>query len=100
MRAEGIDKAEGKQEIIYRLYDNFFAKAFPRLRDKLGIVYTPTEVVDFIIHSVDHILKTEFGHSLGSDGVHIIDKWHEIEESTNNQYDDKAFFKKWRKISK
>lgn len=73
MRAEGIDKAEGKQKIIVELYNNFFAKAFPRLKDKLGIVYTPVEVVDFIIHSVEQILKTEFGQSLASDGVHIID---------------------------
>jgi predicted helicase len=73
MRAEGIDKAEGKQKIIVELYDKFFRNAFPRMTERLGIVYTPTEVVDFIIHSVDHILKTEFGQSLGSDGVHIID---------------------------
>jgi predicted helicase len=43
------------------------------MTERLGIVYTPVEVVDFIIHSVEHILKTEFGQSLGSDGVHIID---------------------------
>ena len=73
MRAEGIDKAEGKQKIVVELYDKFFRNAFPRMTERLGIVYTPTEVVDFIIHSVDHILKTEFGQSLGSDGVHIID---------------------------
>lgn len=73
MRAEGIDKAEGKQKIIVELYNNFFAKAFPRLKDKLGIVYTPVEVVDFIIHSVEHILQSQFGQSMASDGVHIID---------------------------
>lgn len=73
MRAEGIDKAEGKQKIVVELYDKFFRNAFPRMTERLGIVYTPTEVVDFIIHSVDHILKTEFGLTLGSDGVHIID---------------------------
>lgn len=73
MRAEGIDRAEGKQKIIVELYDKFFRNAFPRMTERLGIVYTPTEVVDFIIHSVDHILRTEFGQSLGSDGVHIID---------------------------
>ncbi|MDQ3288438.1 MAG: DEAD/DEAH box helicase family protein [Pseudomonadota bacterium] len=73
LRAQGIDSAAGKQKIVVELYDKFFAKAFPRLRDKLGIVYTPVEVVDFIIHSVNHILKTEFGETLGSKGVHIID---------------------------
>ncbi|SMF52482.1 DEAD/DEAH box helicase [Pseudogulbenkiania subflava] len=73
LRADGIDKAEGKQKIIVELYDKFFRNAFPRMTERLGIVYTPVEVVDFIIHSVEHILKTEFGQSLGSNGVHIID---------------------------
>jgi predicted helicase len=73
VRAEGIDASAGKQKIIVELYDKFFSKAFPRLRDKLGIVYTPVEVVDFIIHSVNAALKTEFDQTLGSDGVHIID---------------------------
>jgi predicted helicase len=73
MRAEGIDNAAGKQRIIVELYDKFFANAFPKLKEKLGIVYTPVEVVDFIIHSVDHLLQKEFGQTLGSKGVHIID---------------------------
>lgn len=73
LRVEGIDSATGKQKIVVELYDKFFTNAFPRLRDKLGIVYTPVEVVDFIIHSVAHILETEFGQTLGSKGVHIID---------------------------
>lgn len=72
-RADGIDNAAGKQKIIVELYDKFFQNAFPKLRDKLGIVYTPVEVVDFIIHSVNDVLKSEFGQNLGSEGVHIID---------------------------
>lgn len=73
LRAQGIDNAEGKQRIIVELYENFFSKAFPRLREKLGIVYTPVEVVDFIIRSVDEVLRTQFGQTLGTRGVHIID---------------------------
>lgn len=73
MRAEGINTAQGKQKIIVELYDKFFSKAFPRLKEKLGIVYTPVEVVDFIVHSVNDILKQEFGQTLGSDDVHILD---------------------------
>jgi predicted helicase len=73
MRAQGIDNAAGKQKIVVELYDKFFRNAFPRMAERLGIVYTPVEVVDFIIHSVAHILKTEFGQTLGSEGVHIID---------------------------
>ncbi len=73
MRAAGIDNAAGKQKIIVELYDKFFRNAFPRMTDRLGIVYTPVEVVDFIIHSVAHLLQTEFCQSLGSEGVHILD---------------------------
>lgn len=73
MRAEGIDNAQGKQKIVVELYDKFFRNAFPRMTERLGIVYTPVEVVDFIIHSVNDILKQEFGQTLGSDGVHILD---------------------------
>lgn len=72
-RAAGIDNAQGKQKIIVELYDKFFRNAFPRMTERLGIVYTPVEVVDFILHSVDHLLQQEFGQTLGSKGVHIID---------------------------
>jgi predicted helicase len=73
MRAAGIDNATGKQRIIVELYDKFFRNAFPKLTERLGIVYTPVEVVDFIIHSVNDALQKEFGQTLGSDNVHIID---------------------------
>ena len=73
MRAEGIDNAAGKQKIIVELYDKFFRNAFPKMTERLGIVYTPVEVVDFIIHSINHLLQQEFGQTLGSKGVHIID---------------------------
>lgn len=43
------------------------------MTERLGIVYTPVEVVDFILHSVNHLLQQEFGQTLGSKGVHIID---------------------------
>ncbi|WP_298128065.1 type ISP restriction/modification enzyme [Brevundimonas sp.] len=72
-RAAGIDSAEAKQRIIVELYDKFFRKAFPRMTEKLGIVYTPVEIVDFIIRSVDEVLRSEFDQNLGSEGVHIID---------------------------
>ena len=59
MRAEGIDKAEGKQKIVVELYDKFFRNAFPKMTERLGIVYTPVEVVDFIIHSINDLLQSE-----------------------------------------
>ncbi|MGE3643780.1 MAG: DEAD/DEAH box helicase [Beijerinckiaceae bacterium] len=73
MRAQGIEDATAKQKIVVELYDKFFKAAFPKLTTRLGIVYTPVEVVDFIIKSVDEVLQSEFGQTLGSEGVHIID---------------------------
>ena len=73
MRAEGIDSAAGKQKIVVELYDKFFRNAFPKMTERLGIVYTPIEVVDFILHSVNHLLQKEFNQTLGSKGVHILD---------------------------
>ena len=72
-RAEGIDNAEAKQKIVVELYDKFFTTAFPKVKEQLGIVYTPVEVVDFIIHSVEHVLNEQFGRSLNDRGVKIID---------------------------
>lgn len=72
-RAAGVDSAAAKQKIVLELYDKFFKTAFPTLSKKLGIVYTPVEIVDFIIHSVDEALRSSFGQSLASEGVHIID---------------------------
>lgn len=73
MRAAGIDNAEGKQRIIIELYDKFFKTAFPKMVEQLGIVYTPVEVVDFIVHSVNDVLKQEFGRSVSDENVHILD---------------------------
>jgi predicted helicase len=72
-RAEGIDNAEGKQRIIIELYDKFFKTAFPKMVEQLGIVYTPVEIVDFIIHSVNDVLQKEFGRSISDENVHILD---------------------------
>lgn len=73
VRAEGIDNAEGKQKIITELYEKFFKIAFPRDAESLGIVYTPVEIVDFIIRSIESVLHNEFGASISDSGVHILD---------------------------
>lgn len=73
MRVKGIDTPEGRQKVIVELYDRFFKVAFPKMSDRLGIVYTPVEVVDFIINSVEAVLKEEFGKSLSDKDVHILD---------------------------
>lgn len=68
-----IDNLEGKQSIIKSLYEKFFKGAFPKTVEQLGIVYTPVECVDFIIHSVNDLLKQEFNTSLTEENVHILD---------------------------
>ena len=68
-----IDNLEAKQTIIKNLYEKFFKGAFPLTVEKLGIVYTPVECVDFIIHSVEDILQQEFNTSLTEENVHILD---------------------------
>lgn len=73
MNVGDIDNLEGKQTLIKNLYEKFFKGAFPKTVDKLGIVYTPVECVDFIIHSVDDILRKEFDCSLSDENVHILD---------------------------
>ena len=72
-RASGIDNAEGRQRVIVELYDKFFKTAFPMTVEKLGIVYTPVEVVDFIVRSVADVLRQEFGRELSDENIHILD---------------------------
>jgi len=72
-RAEGVDNAEGRQRVIIELYDKFFKTAFPKMAEQLGIVYTPVEAVDFIIRSVDDVLRKEFGRGVSDENVHILD---------------------------
>lgn len=75
-RVEGIhpDDGEARQRIIKDLYGRFFKIAFPRVADSLGIVYTPIEVVDFIIRATEAALAEHFdGASLSDEGVHVLD---------------------------
>ena len=73
LRCEGIDNSESKQKIVIELYDKFFKTALPKVVEKLGIVYTPVEVVDFIVNSVSDVLKKEFNRDISGENVHILD---------------------------
>ncbi|MFE5037840.1 DEAD/DEAH box helicase [Streptomyces sp. NPDC056683] len=73
VRAEGIDNHEGRQHVIVELYDKFFKRALPKTADALGIVYTPIEVVDFIVRATEQALNRHLGRSLSDEGVQIID---------------------------
>ena len=72
-RVQGAAAAEARQKIVVELYDKFFRNAFPSMTARLGIVYTPVEIVDFILQSVQHVLRGEFSASLGDPDVHVLD---------------------------
>ncbi len=72
-RANGIDNLEAKQKIIMQLYNKFFKNAFPETTDELGIVFTPTEVVDFMINSTEKLLNKHLRTSLNDKNVNILD---------------------------
>ncbi|CCG02456.1 DEAD/DEAH box helicase [Blastococcus saxobsidens] len=72
-RVSNVDNAAGKQKVLVELYDKFFATAFPMTVAKLGIVYTPVEIVDFILRSADEVLRAEFGQGLTDEDVHVLD---------------------------
>ena len=73
LRARGLDNSAARQRVLMELYEKFFATAMKKEADRLGIVYTPVEVVDFILHSADHVLREEFGRSLSDEAVHVLD---------------------------
>lgn len=70
---EGISDPAGRQELIKRLYEKFFTGAFRDTSNRLGIVYTPNEIVDFILRSADDLSREHFGVGLTGEGVHILD---------------------------
>ena len=72
-RAQALDNAEARQKVLLELYERFFQVALKKEAERLGIVYTPIEVVDFILHSADHALQQHFGRRLTSENVHILD---------------------------
>jgi predicted helicase len=72
-RAADIETSTGRQTLILELYERFFSYAFKSMTERLGIVYTPVEVVDFIIHSVEDVLREEFGTSIAEKNVHVLD---------------------------
>src|SRR5699024_1782948 len=72
-RAAEVTDAAGKQQVIADLYERFFKLGFTRQADALGIVYTPVEIVDFILRAANDASKNTFGRGLSAEGVHILD---------------------------
>ena len=69
---EIADYAE-KQQFLKAIYEDFYKAYNPAAADRLGVVYTPNEIVDFIIRGADHLLQNHFGRSLGDRNVQILD---------------------------
>lgn len=73
VRASEVTSASGKQQVIKELYERFFRKAFKKQAEALGIVYTPVEIVDFILRAANEVSRTHFGKGLSDEGVSILD---------------------------
>lgn len=68
-----ITTREGRQNFIKKVYGNFFKSAYKKGSEKHGIVYTPVEIIDFIIRSAEHVLGEQFGASFGDRSVSVLD---------------------------
>ena len=68
-----IKTREARQSFIKKIYGNFFESADKKGTEQHGIVYTPVEVIDFIINSTQHILKTEFGAEFNDRSVKVLE---------------------------
>ncbi len=70
---EGALSGAQKLDVLREVYDGFFNAAMSDTVKRLGIVYTPVELVDFVLRSVDAVCRQEFGQGLTAEGVHILD---------------------------
>lgn len=73
IRASEVTNAAGKQQVIAELYEKFFKIGFAKQAKALGVVYTPTEIVDFILRAADHVSREAFGRGLTDEHVHVLD---------------------------
>ena len=72
-RLAGATGADARLKVMLEVYETFFKEAMPNEVSRLGIVYTPPELVDFILRSADAVLRREFGRGLTDRGVHVLD---------------------------
>lgn len=72
-QVKGVSEFGAREKLLKDLYENFFQLAARKDAERLGIVYSPNEVVDFIVQSADHLLREEFGRGLSEEGVNILD---------------------------
>ena len=72
-RTEGLTDPKARQNLAAELYESFFRNAFPLTAQRLGVAYTPVQIVDFIIHSINDLLEQEFGETLSSENINILE---------------------------
>ncbi len=72
LRARGLDNPQARQRVLMELYEKFFSTAMKKDADRLGIVYTPVEIVDFILASANEAMQRELGRSISDEGVHVL----------------------------
>ena len=71
--ANNIPDYAEKQQFLKAIYEDFYKTYNPAAADRLGVVYTPNEIVDFIIRGTDHLLQKHFGRTLADENVQILD---------------------------
>ena len=72
-QASMVSDHHEKQKFLKVVYENFYKVYNPKGADRLGVVYTPNEIVDFMIRSTDYLLDKHFGRNLHDQNVHILD---------------------------
>lgn len=95
---------KSQQELIKNLYNTFFKEAFRKQSEKLGIVYTPIEVVDFILRATNGILKKHFNTDFNDKNITIFDPFTgtgsfiaRLLHKENNLISDEALKEKFQK---
>ena len=71
--ADEIADYSEKQGFLKAMYEDFYKAYNPAAADRLGVVYTPNEIVDFMIRGTDHLLQKHFGRRLADENVQILD---------------------------
>ena len=71
--ADEIADYPEKQSFLKAIYEDFYKAYNPAAADRLGVVYTPNEIVDFMIRGTDDLLRKHFGRSLADENVQILD---------------------------
>lgn len=91
---EGILKDFGKRtrqdDPVVHFYETFLAAYDPRLREMRGVYYTPKPVVSYIVRSIDHILKTDFGIEDGLADTTKIPIYKTVEDEKGNKKQEKV----------